>query len=95
MPRGFGAGMGCQTRGFGRNSRNNSSPNCRTYPWLPRRWWAAEYQNAAMPQDFPGVPAESDYLQEQSKYLKKQLAEIEKRLQQLEKKEPGKEKGLE
>lgn len=47
MPRGRGFwgpgyGMGRGFWGFGRGM-GNPYPNCRFFPWLPRRWWTGMY----------------------------------------------------
>lgn len=93
MPRGFGfgTGMGRAARGFGfgRGYGGNFGPNCRVFPWLPRRWWATgNYQSGITAPFFAGAPVEGEYLQAQAKFLKNQLEAIEKRLEQLGKKEP-------
>ena len=39
--RGFGSrGVGWSGPGWG---RGNPYPFCRSFPWLPRRWWATPY----------------------------------------------------
>lgn len=92
MPRGFGYGPGMsrgwQARefGYGLGFGANFSPNCRFYPWLPRRWWATNtYQGVAnAPYPYPaGFSDESEYLQTQAQLLKTRLGVIEKHLEQL------------
>jgi len=85
VPRGFG--MGWQARGYGRGFMGNVGPNCRMYPWLPRRWWdSSVYPAGAYTTPYSvGMPAE--YLQAQAQFLKTQLAAIERQMKQLEKKD--------
>jgi len=89
--RGFwkgGPGPAGRGRGMGRG-RGNPSPFCRFFPWLPRRWWAAEEVGSAVPGPWAAAPVpaedwdEAGALKKQASYLQQLLDRINKRLGEL------------
>ncbi|MEW6725046.1 MAG: DUF5320 domain-containing protein [Bacillota bacterium] len=68
--------------GQGGGLRGNPNPNCRLYPWLPRRWWVG---GAAAPMPYPTEPAsEKEHLRMMANSLRQQLEATEKRLSEFE-----------
>ena len=91
MPRGYNK-LG---RGIG---GGNPYPNCRFFPWLPRRWWAyptTSQLNLAssqptnipviLPKSTPGYSKkqEIEMLTQQTQILENQLKSLKKRLEEL------------
>ncbi len=87
---GFGFGFGWRAGGRG---LGNPYGVCRTFPWLPRRWWAAP---GATPFGYPaagpawnswaaapGTATEAETLKQQAAFLREQLHAIEKRIDEL------------
>lgn len=97
MPRGRGFGFGAgQGAGRAAGRPGNLHGFCRTFPWLPRRWWAAPgtAQYACPPAPgwgsratVPAVPTnEAEALKQQAAFLREQLEAAESRINELEQK---------